>query len=69
MHALYVHATKQGEGAKRSNASEEDSDQPDRPTKKKKPQNQKEEQKGLGANPGHKQSQNSHFLTLRLATP
>ena len=40
-------------------------EEPDRPKRtKEEPQNQKEKQKGLGANPGHKQSQNSQFFTV-----
>ena len=39
----------------------EGEERPDRPKRtKEEPQNQKEKQKGLGANPGHKRSQNSH---------
>ena len=35
----------------------------DQTDQKEEPQNQEEKQKGLGANPGHKQSQNSHTET------
>ena len=66
MHALCMHTAKQS-GAKR--ATPRRRQRPDRPTKKnqRKPQNQKEKQKGLGANPGHEPSQNSQNAFLRHA--
>ena len=52
------YSTRSNKGAKRSNASVEDSDErPDRP--KRNPQNQNGNQKGLDANPGLETSQNS----------
>ena len=46
---------------KASNASEEDSERPTKKQTKEKPQNQKKQRKGLGANPGHKESQISQI--------
>ena len=58
-YACIMHATAQNKArSQASNAAKATTDQTDQ--KEPKPQNQKEKQKGLGANPGHETSQNSH---------
>ena len=64
-YACIMHATAQNKARARSQASNaaKATDQTDHEEpKKNNPQNQKEKQKGLGANPGHTQSQNSQSL-------
>ena len=60
-YACFTHAKQQEQRSQASNAAKATTnDQTDQKGTKGKPQNQNEKQKGLGANPGHKQSQNSH---------